>query len=252
MSKTAHNILLTVDRGNTLTKFVVYDDNAVVGSVTARGDDDVSVALDAVMTYRVTDAIGCTVARPLDDMVSALSELLTQPMSTLSPKTVSADYVMTVEYADTLGADRLAAAIGAVGLHPGVNLLVVDAGSAITYDYITLEGRFVGGNIAPGLSMRLKSLHDHTARLPEVKVSDTAPDWGHDTRSAMLAGAVNGAVAELLYYRSLMPADTAVVITGGDADIIAARMPMRVTRYDGLVNYGLMRYHRFLTCHCKI
>ena len=66
----------------------------------------------------------------------------------------------------TLGCDRLAAAVGGVGMLPGRNLMIVDFGSAITCDIVTAEGRYLGGSISPGLGMRFRSLADYTDRLP--------------------------------------------------------------------------------------
>ena len=68
----------------------------------------------------------------------------------------------------TLGADRIAAALGAAELFPGEDCLIFDFGTAITVDLVTSDGIFIGGNISPGLSLRLSALHEHTGRLPLV------------------------------------------------------------------------------------
>jgi type III pantothenate kinase len=86
---------------------------------------------------------------------------------------------------ETLGKDRLAAAIGANELFPDQNLLVIDAGTAITYDLISEKNQFIGGNISPGLEMRFKALHQLTGNLPLV----TAKDGRARTRRRLARGA---------------------------------------------------------------
>jgi type III pantothenate kinase len=97
----------------------------------------------------------------------------------------------------TLGKDRLAAVIGASWLQPKTDLLVIDAGSAITYDFIDSENNYLGGNIAPGLGMRLRALHEFTQKLPLVKSKKETPFLGVDTDSAILSGAIYGIVFEI-------------------------------------------------------
>ncbi|MCR5313501.1 MAG: type III pantothenate kinase [Bacteroidaceae bacterium] len=96
-----------------------------------------------------------------------------------------------------LGADRWAADIGAMSMFPDDTLLVVDAGTCITYDLISPEGQFIGGNISPGVELRLKAMHEHTALLPLIDVEGETPFMGYDTETAMRSGAVVGAGLEI-------------------------------------------------------
>ena len=100
----------------------------------------------------------------------------------------------------TLGADRLAAAVGAAALRPGQHTLLIDAGTALKVDLVTADGTYHGGSIGPGLELRLRALHEFTGRLPRLALP--APDatvalCGDSTTGALLSGVVNGAVAEL-------------------------------------------------------
>jgi type III pantothenate kinase len=103
---------------------------------------------------------------------------------------------------ETLGHDRIAAAVGAAYLCPGQNLLIVDAGSAVTYDFLSAEQGYLGGNIAPGIKMRLTALNQMTKRLPKVEVEPDAltPLFGKNTKEAMAAGVVRGLVFEVKGY----------------------------------------------------
>lgn len=145
----------------------------------------------------------------------------------------------------TLGVDRLAAAVGAASLRPGTELLIADIGTAATYDVVTASGCYAGGNIAPGIKIRLAGLHEHTSRLPLVESRGDTPDFGYDTVTAMRAGAVRGVVAELLYYRSLgVETPRYTFVAGGWGAEVMAMLPAGVNdiEYDKyLVNQGLNR-----------
>ena len=142
----------------------------------------------------------------------------------------------------TLGKDRLAAVAGALALHPGKNCLVVDAGTCITADLLTADGRYLGGNISPGVRMRLRAMYAGTARLPlvEPEVWDGRP--GRSTEGALRAGGVGGAVLEiegLLRRWEADYADLRLLLTGGDAVLLADMMKSRIFVYPNLVLYGL-------------
>ena len=100
----------------------------------------------------------------------------------------------------TLGVDRLAAVLGARSLQPEGHLLVVDAGTCITFDVLLADGRYIGGNISPGLSMRLAAMHAYTARLPLVDAQGELPLLGLDTPTALRSGVLRGIAYEIEGY----------------------------------------------------
>lgn len=122
----------------------------------------------------------------------------------------------------TLGLDRKAAACAAAGLFPGSKVMVVDAGTALTIDIVDGNGVFLGGNISPGLSMRLRALHDFTAALPLVEPSQELPTIGTDTRSAIIAGAEGGWIDEVAanVERGARDGVEYVLLCGGDAGLL--------------------------------
>lgn len=132
----------------------------------------------------------------------------------------------------TLGADRLANLIGAYSLYPQRNILVISAGTCITYDVITTEKKYFGGNIAPGLDMQLKAMNTFTARLPLVKKEMTMELFGRSTRTSMLTGVITGTSLEMKgfisEYKKKYPR-LKVVLTGGDAPyfepMVAQKIP---------------------------
>jgi type III pantothenate kinase len=146
------------------------------------------------------------------------------------------------ETPETLGKDRIAAAAGAASLFPGRNILAIDAGTALTIDLITGEGLFEGGNISPGMRMRFSSLHQQTYSLPEIEASGEVPLTGRNTREAILAGVVNGITYEIdNSINSLKNKynDLLVIMTGGDARYLSARLKNTIFVEENLVLSGL-------------
>lgn len=129
---------------------------------------------------------------------------------------------------DTLGYDRIAAAVGAYTICPERNVLVIDAGTAITYDLVTADGEYLGGNISPGLEIRFKSLNRYTNRLPLLERPEEKPPLlGSSTKEAIQAGIVNGIAFELDGFIGAMAedhTDLKVVLTGGDAKYFEGKL----------------------------
>ena len=145
---------------------------------------------------------------------------------------------------ETIGADRLANAASAAALY-GCPCVVVDFGTAVTFDIISRERKYIGGVIAPGLEAMTDYLHDRTALLPKIDLSEPASAIGKSTHDAMLAGAVfgyRGLIRQILVEirRELgSPRGLKIVATGGYAELIAADMPEIQTVHAGLTLEGL-------------
>lgn len=142
----------------------------------------------------------------------------------------------------TLGKDRLAAVAGAQALYPRQNCLVADAGTCITYEVLTADGHYVGGNIAPGLRMRLQAMHTFTAKLPLVEPGETENRIGYDTQSAMINGVQEGIFFELEGYATYCRQQygaVQVLLTGGDADFLSKKLKSEIFVDQNLVLRGL-------------
>jgi type III pantothenate kinase len=146
----------------------------------------------------------------------------------LSPKTlrgVGIDYPKP----NSIGPDRLANAVAAK-FHFGAPVVVVDFGTAVTFDVVNAKGNYVGGIIAPGLAAMTDYLHEKTALLPRIKIRETKNVVGKSTEQAMLVGAVRGyrgLIRELIgqLKRELRAKDLPVIATGGYAKLIARKLP---------------------------
>ncbi|HEY3762696.1 MAG TPA: type III pantothenate kinase [Verrucomicrobiae bacterium] len=129
----------------------------------------------------------------------------------------------------SIGPDRLANAVAAKSRF-GAPVVVVDFGTAVTFDVVNAAGNYAGGIIAPGLAAMTDYLHEKTALLPKIKISEPRRVVGKSTQEAMLAGAVHGyrgLVRELIgeLKRELRAKRLPVVATGGYAKLIASKMP---------------------------
>lgn len=228
--------LLTIDQGNSSAKIAVWNGPELIDEETYTSLDRDSL-LAMAQRFAPYRALICSVTDNGPRVVGWLRE------NGFDARLLSVDLPMPLKLsydASTLGADRIAAAVGAWSLFPGENSLVVDMGTAVTYDVVTADGRFAGGNIAPGVGMRLRALRSFTARLPEVNGYGETPLFGRDTTTAMRAGAIRGVVAELNYYRWRLPEGTRIVLTGGWSRRISEFLDFPVTVDSCLVTKGLL------------
>lgn len=143
----------------------------------------------------------------------------------------------------TIGPDRLANAVAARQRF-GAPVIVIDFGTAVTFDVVNARGDYVGGIIAPGLSAMTEYLHEKTALLPRIRIRDPRAVIGRNTRQAMLVGAVHGyrgMIRELLgeLRRELGAAALPVVATGGYAGLLARQLPEIIAVVPGLTLDGL-------------
>jgi type III pantothenate kinase len=189
-------------------------------------------------------ASACSVVpRATPQVGKAVRQLWKLKCLELTPKTlrgVGIDYPKPA----SIGPDRLANA-AAVRHHFGAPSVVVDFGTAVTFDVVNPAGNYAGGIIAPGLAAMTEYLHEKTALLPRIKIRETRSVIGKSTQEAMLVGAVHGyrgLIRELLFeLKSEMNSDRLpVVATGGYAELIAAKLP-EITEVDQLLTLEGLR-----------
>lgn len=207
---------MIIDIGNTVAKLVAFEGDEPIEEI--RTSNDSLSALGAFAAkYAFTHGIVGTVKELTAEAEEQLRNLHI-PILRFSPQT---PVPITNRYRSpkTLGADRLAAAVGARSLKPGKDLLIIDAGTCITYEVIDAKGNYWGGNIAPGMQMRLRALNEFTAKLPLVSAEGDVPGMGYDTETAIRSGVLRGMKYEIEGYirsmRSKYP-KLLVFLTGGD------------------------------------
>jgi type III pantothenate kinase len=209
-------VKLIIDIGNSTCKMVAFRGDEPVDVIRAE-NGELSGIEEFVVKHKFTRGIVGSV-RDLTASEEAALGNLKFPLLRFTPAT---PVPITNRYRtpETLGSDRLAAVIGASSLKPGKDLLIIDAGTCITYEVIDARGNYWGGNIAPGMQMRLRALHEFTARLPLVEPDGEVPGMGYDTETAIRSGVLRGMKYEIEGYiksmRSKFP-NLLVFLTGGD------------------------------------
>lgn len=207
---------LIIDIGNTRAKLAVLDRGEVVATVAT--DHDLTALPQLTAQYACQRGILSTTAGVTEGAEQRL-QVLEFPLLRLTGTTPTPIKVC-YHTPQTLGTDRLAAAVGAWARCPGRHLLIIDAGTCITYDYVDSGGNYLGGNISPGLEMRLTALHRLTARLPQVGREGDVPEIGYNTETAIRSGVVRGILCEIegviARFRKKY-SSVSVFLTGGDA-----------------------------------
>ena len=216
---------LIVDIGNSRIKVVVMNSGGIVEEY-ASAVVDVAWVLSIVEEHsHISRAIVASTGGHGEDVAEALRAvvdyvLLFEPART--PVPIGNAYGTP----QTLGADRLAAAVGGVELFPGSDLMIVDFGTAITIDYV-VDGVFVGGNISPGMTTRFRALADYTAKLPLCSATDSELPYGTTTIEAIEQGVMQGITNEVEgYIGSFSEKKTkkCTIFTGGDAKYFVKRI----------------------------
>lgn len=235
-------INLVIDIGNTRTKLALFNQHDLMFNVPV---DSLTVEHLKMLKDEHTQlkkAILSSVKPYPEDLKQFLNENFEQfiELDHLTPIPITNRY----ETPETLGRDRLAAAVGANELFPDQNVLIIDAGTAITYDLVTDQGHYLGGNISPGLEMRFKALHQFTGKLPLVEKKYDFQPIGRNTQEAILAGVQNGVLFELAQtidffnrnYQNLQ-----IIMTGGDSNFFDKKLNYSIFVHFNLTLIGLNR-----------
>jgi type III pantothenate kinase len=229
---------LVIDLGNTYQKLAVFSDDEMVHFETP---DKVSIeVLSKVFEkYSITSAIMSSVINHPQDVENFIRS---KCRFILFDHNTNLPVVNRYETPETLGKDRLAAAVGGNHLFPGMNVLVIDAGTCIKYDLINAEKEYLGGAISPGLQMRFYALHTLTEKLPLVGINHDTPLTGRNTTDSLLSGVINGALAEIDgiidRYKETY-SEIQVVLSGGDAEYLVSNLKNEIFAVSSIVLKGL-------------
>ena len=223
---------LIIDQGNTHIKIALFEGNNLLkkeitdnwSSACSYAEKAQSIILSSVKTDNIPDKVR-NHSRFLH-----LDHTTKIPILNLS------------KTPQTLGMDRLAAVIGASVLYPKTNVLTIDSGTCITFDFLDKDGNYLGGSIAPGLNMRFKSLHQQTSKLPLVNFSDSHSLIGNSTESAIQSGVINGMICEIdgiinRYKEDYF--DLQIILTGGDAKFFDKELKNSIFAAPNLILTGL-------------
>jgi type III pantothenate kinase len=227
-------MILLFDIGNTHTHIGLADEKVVrkqtdISTLTWFGGGATALVKKFTGATKIEGVVLCSVVPRATPLVrNAVHAVWKLKALELNPKTIRG---VGIDYPkpDSIGADRLANAVAAK-FHFGAPVVVVDFGTAVTFDVVNSKGNYVGGIIAPGLAAMTDYLHEKTALLPKIKIREVKSVIGKSTEHAMLVGAVHGyrgLIRGLLVElkRELKTKKLPVVATGGYAKLIAAKLP---------------------------
>ena len=232
------NTTLCFDFGNTRLKCGVFKNDELV-EVFALADSNKLTIEELLKKYTPEKTILSSVIDHNIEIENILNEKTT--FHKLSSKTIL-PFTTPVGKPETIGADRLALAAGAVYFYKGKNNLVIGLGSCVTYNFINKYNSFVGGSISPGMEMRFKSLNAFTANLPLVKADWNFPLIGYDTNTNILSGVLLGMANEIdgiiNNYKEKFN-NVNVLLTGGDVFYFAPHLKSRIFTEPDLIFKGL-------------
>lgn len=233
---------LIIDIGNSSAKVALFEGDTLI--------EDFRVEHEALAHFLTDKATDSTIRAAIISSVIPFGEEVEQAIKALpySCLRMSAQLKMpfTIAYRTpgTLGPDRLAAVAEAYAREPGHDLLIIDVGTAITYDMVTADGTYLGGNISPGIGVRFKALNLLTGRLPLVDKEGERIPIGNTTITAIREGVLQGVDKEIEGYIQEYTAKypgLLVFLTGGGANFLDNRVKSRTFADSLLVIKGLNR-----------
>ena len=229
---------LIVDIGNTSTKLAVFDDQVRISQVRINGltCEELEKELSGI---KADKAIVSSVKK----IPPFIFELFMSNIPFVHVLSHKSNLPFKIEYdtPETLGPDRIAAVAGAFKMFPGKEVLIIDAGTALTYEFLS-DNVYRGGNISPGLTMRFKALNKFTDKLPLISLAETFSNPGRNTTDAILAGVITGVTYEINEYIRTFEnkhVEFKLILTGGDGELLKEKINYQIAYMPDIVIDGL-------------
>ncbi len=231
---------LVVDIGNTLIKMAVFQGDTILKKKTCLRQDFLKNFEELQQKYpQISHSLISSVAKTPAKWIQKLGE-----KSKVYELDQDLPQVFVNRYATpaTLGQDRIALVSAACKNYPGENVLVIDAGTCITYDIKNGKNEYFGGAISPGLQMRYSALNTFTEKLPLLEPVEELDFTGNSTKNSMHSGVIFGISAEIDYrineYRAQYK-ELTIILTGGDAQFLCKRLKNSIFANSNFLLEGL-------------
>ena len=228
---------LIVDIGNTRTKVALFE-----GKNLFERSNFNDCTLKSIHKFVANREISATIISSVREINSEMIDILDYYKGLLLCTDTPVPIKNIYKTFNTLGKDRLAAVVGAHFLYPNKDVLVFDAGTCLTIDFINKNGEYIGGRISPGINMRYKALHTFTDKLPLLQKEKTSAIIGNDTNSSIISGVQQGVLAEVSLMISELRAknyDALSIVTGGDCFFFEKELKSSIFAKPDLVMIGL-------------
>ena len=230
---------LIIDAGNTRVKVAVFEKNTLINVVSVEREVFLSEIEKKIKKYKIEDGILSSVSFISEKMIQTLQNLIN--LTVLSSLT-NVPFINLYETPKTLGVDRIALVTGAVIKYSKKNVLVIDAETCITYDFVNAQLEYLGGAISPGIEMKYKALNNYTNKLPVLEKKVPRNFIGNNTNESIHSGVVNGVIAELdgvINQYKKKYSDLTVVLTGGDTNFLAKQLKSSIFANQNFLLEGL-------------
>lgn len=237
---------LIIDIGNTRTKVAIFEDGLLVekASYAQLASQQLSCLFTDFPT--ISNVIISSTKNEDQELISELDryDCRVLVLDENTPVPIVVDYLTP----HTLGRDRLAAVVGAHDIFQSENVLVIDAGTAVTYDYIDNKGVYHGGFISPGAEMRSKALHTFTDKLPLVKVRDVSFVTGKNTQMSLEGGVFYGLLYEMngfINHFKKQSDPLKIILTGGNGTLFEKYIDEKCHLIEDITVRGLNKILEF-------
>jgi type III pantothenate kinase len=230
---------LIIDIGNTQVKIAVFNHRELIFKDTFVKEYLIPSLQKIETDFSVKNAILSSVGSLNKDDLHEIEQMF--PLVVLDHQT-KIPFFNKYKTPSTLGVDRIALIAGAVTEYPGKNVLVIDAGSCVTYDFVDAGKNYYGGAISPGIEMRYRSLNTFTANLPKLSRIDKIPQTGNSTDNAIHSGVLNGIKLEIegvIEQYSKENRNFTIVLTGGDTIFLAKNIKSTIFANPNFLLVGL-------------
>lgn len=230
---------LVIDVGNTRVKAAVYEEDTLCEIVVFSKNKFLSEIKKIIKNYKISNAIISSVALISSKKIEKLQKLV--PLLQVSAQ-LKMPFKNLYATPHTLGVDRIALTFAAAMKYPTQNVLIIDAGTCITYDFLNHKNEYLGGAISPGLAMRYKSLHTFTSKLPLLPINQPNSFIGNSTNESINAGIVCGVLHEIdgiitQYKEKYL--DLTVILTGGDTNFLSKQLKSSIFATQNFLLEGL-------------
>jgi len=233
---------LVIDCGNTFIKIYIYSNDKSIHYENVRTN-----LLDEVFIINLFKSFkninNCIISESIILKKEVLKTIENQNIKPLIDiYSLNLPLIINYNNNDKLGIDRIAGAVAAKKIFPNNPVLIIDAGTAITYDIVDEKNCFLGGAISPGIALRFKSLHNNSSRLPLVNIKNIIPYNANSTNDCILSGVINGLLFEIngwITHYSKNYDNLRIILTGGDCNYLHNKIKTTIFAEPNLIANGL-------------